>query len=145
MRTARLFLDLGGSIFLLLGALHTLYTFLDIGRPRRLVPREPEVALAMANSVLRLSRGGTTMWRAWVGFNFSHGLGLILFGALCIGTGMTRGHALIPAWVLFSFVVIGSVYVALGALYWFRIPLIGVALGTISLLVAWVVYAFGGV
>jgi len=85
------------------------------------------------------------MWRAWVGFNFSHSLGVILFGTLCIGTGAALGHAVISAWVLFSLVVIGSMYFVLGLLYWFRVPAIGVAFGTISLSVAWVVYAFAGV
>jgi len=84
MRIARFLLDLGGGIFLLLGLLHALYTFLDIGRPRRLVPQDPSVARAMAESQPRLARGGATMWRAWVGFNFSHSLGAVLFGGLCI-------------------------------------------------------------
>ena len=75
MPVVRFLLELGGGIFLLLGILHALYTFLDIREPRRLVPQEPSVALAMVESPVRLARGGTTMWRAWVGFNFSHSLG----------------------------------------------------------------------
>jgi len=50
MRIARFLLDLGGGIFVLLGSLHALYTFLDIRRPRRLVPQDPAVALAMKGS-----------------------------------------------------------------------------------------------
>ena len=34
----------------------------------------------MANSALRLSDGRTDMWRAWIGFNFSHSLGVLLLG-----------------------------------------------------------------
>jgi hypothetical protein len=58
MRIARFLLDLGGGVFVLLGLLHALYTFLDIVRPRRLVPQDPSVARAMAESQLRLARGG---------------------------------------------------------------------------------------
>ena len=91
MRIARFLLEVGGGIFVLLGLLHALYTFLDIRRPRRLVPQDPAVALGMTTTPLRLSRGGTTMWRAWVGFNFSHGVGVVLFGVLCTGAGVGLG------------------------------------------------------
>lgn len=141
MRIARLLLDLGGSIFVLLGSLHALYTFLDIQRPRRLVPQDPAVARDMAESPVRLSRGGTTMWRAWVGFNFSHSLGAVLFGALCICAGVALGTVLIPAWTLLVLVVISFIYLALSVLYWFRTPTAGIAVAVLCLLVAWVMYA----
>lgn len=59
-------LILDGAVFVLLGGLHAIYTLLDLRSPRRLVPVDPSVAQAMANSALKLSRGGTDMWRAWV-------------------------------------------------------------------------------
>jgi hypothetical protein len=142
MHITRLLLDLGGGIFLVLGLMHALYTFLDIRRPRRLVPQDPSVAAAMAGSQLRLARGGTTMWRAWVGFNFSHSLGVVLFGALCIGAGGALGTLTMPAWMLLVLVVIGLGYLGLSLLYWFRIPTAGIALGTACLLIAWLTYAF---
>jgi len=75
-------LILGGAIFGVLGGLHAVYTLLDIRNPRRLVRVDPSVAQAMANSAVRIARGGTDMWRAWIGFNFSHSLGVLLVGAL---------------------------------------------------------------
>jgi hypothetical protein len=144
MNTTRLLLDLGGAIFALLGLLHALYTFLDIRRPRRLVPQDPAVALAMAGSPVRLARGGTTMWRAWVGFNFSHSLGVVLFGLLCICAGTTLGAIVLPSWTLLLFVLIALFYLGLSVLYWFRIPTAGIALGTVCLLAAWLMYAFAG-
>jgi hypothetical protein len=145
MPVVRFLLELGGGIFLLLGILHALYTFLDIREPRRLVPQEPSVALAMAESSLRLARGGTTMWRAWVGFNFSHSLGAILFGMLCVGAGLVLGTLVLPAWILFVLVLIALLYVGLSVLYWFRIPTMGIALATVCLVIAWLTYAFAGV
>ncbi len=59
-------LILGGAVFGVLGGLHAIYTLLDLRNPRRLVPVDPSVAHAMANSALRLSDGGTDMWRAWI-------------------------------------------------------------------------------
>jgi hypothetical protein len=145
MRVASFLLDLGGGIFLLLGFLHALYTFLDIGRPRRLVPQDPSVALAMAQSQVRLARGGTTMWRAWVGFNFSHSLGAAIFGVLCICAGVLLGTMVMPAWILPLLVVIALVYLGLSVLYWFRIPTAAIAVATVCLLVAWVICATAGV
>jgi hypothetical protein len=145
MRIAGFLLDFGGGVFVLLGLLHTLYTYLDIDRPRRLVPQDPAVMQAMAKSNLRLSGTGTTMWRAWVGFNFSHSIGVILFGTICIGAGSVLGTMVLPAWILFLFVVIASIYLAVGQLYWFRIPVAGIVLAEVCLLIAWLMYTFAGV
>ena len=145
MRIARFLLDFGGGVFVLLGLLHGLYTYLDIDRPRRLVPEDPAVMQAMAKSNLRLSGTGTTMWRAWVGFNFSHSIGVILFGTICIGAGSVLGTMVLPAWILFLFVFIASIYLAVGQLYWFRIPVAGIVLAEVCLLIAWLMYTFAGV
>jgi hypothetical protein len=145
MRIARFLLDLGGGIFVLLGFLHALYTFLDIRRPRRLVPQDPSVTIAMKASPLRLSRGRTTMWRAWVGFNFSHSVGAVLFGVLCICAGAALGTLVIRAWALLFMVAVSFVYLGLSALYWFRIPTVGIAVASVCLLVAWLMYATAGV
>jgi hypothetical protein len=130
-------LDLGGGIFVLFGLLHASYTALDIRRPRRLVPDDPAVSDAMARSQLRLARGGTTMWRAWVGFNFSHSLGAALFGALCIFAGAVVGTVAIAGWMLFLLPAVALIYLVLGVLYWFRTPVAGIAIATVCLLAAW--------
>ena len=80
-------LILGGTVFGVLGALHAIYTLLDLRNPRRLVPVDPSVAQVMANSALRLSGGRTDMWRVWIGFNFSHSPGVLLFAGLAFWTG----------------------------------------------------------
>ena len=80
-------LILGGSISCVLGGLHAIYTLLDMRNPRRLVPVDPSVAQAMANSALRLSHGGTDMWRTWIGFNFTHSLGILLLAPWPSGPG----------------------------------------------------------
>jgi hypothetical protein len=140
MRVTSVLLGIGGGIYVVLGLLHALYTFLDIRRPRRLVPDDSAVSAAMARSHLRLTRGRTTMWQAWVGFNFSHSLGVVLFGALGITTGIIIGAVAVPGLVLLSFFAVGLVYVLIGALYWFRIPIAGAAIATTCLLLAWLTY-----
>jgi hypothetical protein len=140
MRITSLGLDIGGDLFVLMGLLHAIYTLLDIRRPRRLVPDDPAIAAAMARSNVRLSRGGTTMWRAWVGFNLSHSLGAVIFGALCVVLGALVGTLPVPGWVIGLAPAIGLIYLTLGVLYWFRIPVVGIAVATGCLLVAWLDY-----
>jgi hypothetical protein len=145
MRIVRFLLDFGGGILVLMGSLHAVYTFLDIRRPRRLIPQDPDVALAMTASSLRMSRGGTTMWRAWVGFNFSHSLGVIFFGALCISVGASLGAVIVPAWVLLILAAIAFIYLAISFHYWFLSPTVGIAVASLCMLVAWLMYAVAGV
>jgi hypothetical protein len=129
-------LILGGSVFGVLGGLHAIYTLLDLRNPQRLVPVDPSVRHAMANSALRLSRGGTDMWRAWIGFNFSHSLGLLLLAALAIWAGLRINR--LPVAIMPALTLMGCAYLLLALLYWFRIPAIGVALGTGCFASAWV-------
>jgi hypothetical protein len=129
-------LILGGSVFGVLGGLHAIYTLLDLRNPQRLVPVDPSVRHAMANSALRLSRGGTDMWRAWIGFNFSHSLGVLLLAALALWAGFRINR--LPVAIMPALTLIGGAYLLLALLYWFRIPAIGVALGTGCFAAAWV-------
>jgi len=130
-------LILGGAVFGVLGVLHATYTLLDLRDPRRLVPVDPLVAQAMANSSLRLSQGRTDMWRAWIGFNFSHSLGVLLVGALGMWAG-AQARRLPVGVIMPALTLIGCVYLVLCLLYWFRTPAIGVAIGTGCFAAAWV-------
>ena len=130
-------LILGGAVFVVLGGLHAVYTLLDLRNPRWLVPVDPSVAKAMANSALRLSGGRTDMWRAWIGFNFSHSLGLLLVAALALWAGF-RIKMLPVGIIMPALTLIGCAYEVLALLYWFRAPAIGVAIGTTCFAAAWV-------
>jgi hypothetical protein len=129
-------LILGGAVFAVLGGLHAIYTLLDLRNPRRLVPVDPSVAHAMANSALRLSGGRTNMWQAWVGFNFSHSVGVLLLAAVAIWAGARM--RMVPVGIVAALTLIGCVYLALALRYWFRDPAIGVAIGTGCFAAAWV-------
>jgi hypothetical protein len=127
-------------VFAVLGLLHAVYTLADTRRPRRLVPDDPAVIESMRSSTLRLSRGGTTMWRAWLGFNFSHSLGLLLFGFCCITLGLSLKAFALPKAILLLPAAVGGIYLLLAIRYWFRIPVAGVAFGTLCLAAAWLLY-----
>ena len=130
----------GGLVFALLGLLHGFYTWADTRTPRRLVPDARSVIDAMSSSSVRLSRGGTTMWRAWLGFNFSHSLGAVMFGAGCIAVGLSLRSMALPKAVLLIPVAIGCLYLWLAIRYWFRIPAIGIAVATACFAAGWMMY-----
>jgi hypothetical protein len=129
-------LILGGSISCVLGGLHAIYTLLDLRDARWLVPVDPSVARAMANSAVRISDGGTDMWRAWVGFNFTHSLGILLFGALAVWSGFRIKT--LPAGILPALTLIGCLYLVICLLYFFRDPTIGIAIVTGCFALAWI-------
>jgi hypothetical protein len=112
------------AIILLLGLLHLAYTFFT----RKLNPRDDELGTDMRKVSPRIT-SQTTMWKAWIGFNASHSLGVSLFGAI-------YGYLSLFAWTLLvhSVFLIGLgiaffvSYLLLAKLYWFRRPLVGIAL-----------------
>lgn len=132
-----LLLGFGGAIFAWLGAVHAAFTFMDARRPSRLVPEDPAVIQAMAGTGVRLARGGTTMWRAWLGFNLSHSLGAIIFGGAVLMVGWQWQVLLPPRRLLLIPVAIGLFYLGLSLRYWFRVPTAGIALATASFAAAW--------
>lgn len=130
-------LMVAGGIFVLLGALHAVYTLADERRPRRIVPDDPAVREAMAGTGVRLARGGTTMWRAWIGFNLSHALGAVLFGGLVMLLGLSWREPAPPGFILLLPLGVTLVYLALSIRYWFRIPTAGIAVAVACIAAAW--------
>ena len=76
------YLYLAGALpFFVLGLAHLAVTPRAPADVKGLSPSDPQLAEAMTRSGLRLTRR-TDMWRAWVGFNLSHGLGVVVFALL---------------------------------------------------------------
>ena len=131
----------GGMVFSILGLLHVIYTIRDIYRPRYLAPLDPAVIDQMASTGVRLARGRTNMWDAWLGFNISHGLGAVIFGLVCIGAGVFARTLALPRAALLIPVLVGIIYLFLALRFWFRVPAIGIAIGTGFLFMGWLAYA----
>jgi hypothetical protein len=120
--TAKILILLSAGIAVLLGGLHLYYTFTGTS----LLPRDPALHSAMSQAHLSITKE-TTVWRAWVGFNASHSMALILFG-------MVYGYlALYEPKLFFGstfLLVVGFAMLAglavLAKVYWFSIPLAGV-------------------
>jgi hypothetical protein len=113
-------------ILLVLGALHLVFTF----HGRRLQPRNPAVRDAMQADDLVLTRQ-TTVWKAWIGFNASHGLGAVLFGLVYGYLALAEARFLFGRPFLLTVGALAlAAYLVLARRYWFKVPLRGVMLAT---------------
>ena len=134
-------LGIAGLIYSVLGLLHALYTLLDERNPRRLAPDDPAVITAMQGSKLRLSGGATTMWQAWISFNLTHSLAVLMLGAACfIVAACFRIFAFPPA-ALFVLAGVSLAVTLIGLRYWFSVPKAGSLVATLCLLAAALIYA----
>jgi hypothetical protein len=114
------------AITALLGAIHLLYTF----RGPKLLPRDPELQARMQQVSPVITRQ-TTMWKAWIGFNATHSIGPILFGAVYGYLALVHGGFLFASVFLQALggIVLAG-YVVIARLYFFRIPFIGMLLAS---------------
>jgi hypothetical protein len=138
------YLFLAGAVpFVVLGLAHALATPVAIDRPKGLSPADTGLATAMAETRLVLTRR-TNMWLAWVGFNFSHSLGALLFGVVVLMIGRSaasfaaEGRVFVPLAV-----VVSSAYLILALRYWFRTPILGCALSVVLFVSSWLVGSLG--
>ena len=106
------------AIIILLGLIHLLYTFAG----PKLFPRDRELQVRMQEVSLVITPQ-TTMWRAWVGFNASHSLGAILFGAVYGYLSLAHSAFLFQSTFLLSLGLVFLLgYTFLSKRYWFSVP-----------------------
>ena len=112
---------------LVLGTLHLAYTFWG----PKLLPRDVSVIEAMQATTMVITRE-TTVWKAWIGFNTTHSMSLMLFGLVfgylavarpdvLFGSGFLQGLGLLT---LAAFLVLARVY-------FFSIPFAGILTATL--------------
>jgi hypothetical protein len=135
---------IGALPFVLLGIAHALATPLTPAEAKGLSPRDPAFREAMSKETVLLTRR-TNLWLAWVGFNLSHSLGAVLFGAmvLLIGRSPASYQAQAPCFAPLA-VVVSGLYLALGLRYWFRTPIVGIALSGLCYATSWALLLIGG-
>ena len=66
------------------------------------------------------------MWKAWIGFNASHSMGLILFGLVYGYLALAQKEILFksPYLLLVGLAMVGG-FVILAKLFWFSVPFWG--------------------
>jgi hypothetical protein len=117
---------------LLAGGMHVVYALVDVARPTYFTPVERSLKPAMEDTRMRFGgRSAPTMWRAWLGFNISHGLGVFAFGLLCLLiaaddfalVGQVPGLRVIT-------IAVPAVYLVVALRFWFWQPTVIVATST---------------
>jgi hypothetical protein len=133
--TASALVASSSAIFLMLGIAHFVFTF----HGPKLLPRESDLKTRM-QEVSPVITGQTTMWKAWIGFNASHSIGLAMFGALFGYLAIFRASILFDSPFLLSLglLLLGG-YVVLARRYFFRTPFRAVVLATLLYAAAMVV------
>jgi hypothetical protein len=134
----------GAIPFMLAGGTHALATLLDTVRPRFFTPIESSALPALEGTGIRFREmfpggGGATpsMWRAWLGFNISHGLGLFAFGLFCLLIA-TYDFALVEDIDAIRplTIAVSSAYLVLSLRFWFYVPAITIGVGAACFAVA---------
>jgi hypothetical protein len=112
----------GSAIFFILGTLHLYYTFFT----KKFEPRNRAVLEEMKNTSPGLTRQ-TTMWKAWIGFNASHGAGAIFIGSINSILASEYFYIIENSFLIPVLTIITSFfYLWLARKYWFSIPFIGI-------------------
>jgi hypothetical protein len=127
---SRYFFLAGAFPFIFLGLAHARATPFGVDERKGLSPSDPNLGAAMAKAHPRLSRR-IDIWSAWVSFNLTHSLGVVLFGAFVLLLG--RNTSTFEQNALFALplsLVTSATYLAIGTNYWFRIPITGCLIAT---------------
>jgi hypothetical protein len=124
---AQILVAISAGIIMALGLAHLAYTYFG----NKLHPRDSDLLARLQTTSPVISRQ-TSMWKAWVGFNTSHSLGAILFGAVFAYLALLQPMLLFHSYFLgiTGLLVLGA-YLAMAKLYWFIRPLQGISLALI--------------
>jgi hypothetical protein len=130
---------IAGAIPLMVaGGRHALAALIDTVRPTFFAPIDTPVRATMEGTGIQLRRmfpGGSgarpSMWRAWLGVNISHGLGIFAFNLLCllIATYDFKLVEEIGALRPLTIAVSGA-YLILSLRFWFYAPAIASGIAT---------------
>jgi hypothetical protein len=126
------------------GGGHALAAIFDTMRPTFFRPVDESVIGSMETTTFRFRRMWPwaddvhpSMWRLWLGFNISHGLGVFGFGLLCLLLAVhdfslvEHIHAIRPLTIAFSLS-----YLVLSLRFWFYVPAIVTGVATVCFTVA---------
>lgn len=112
-----------GAIASAMGLAHLVFTLFT----HAFHPCDVQVEDAMKTAPLNFSRR-MLMWPSWVGYNAGHALGAIWFGLIFAYLALAHGTFLFQSHFLVALGTIGfAAYLILAYVYWFYVPLLGIA------------------
>jgi hypothetical protein len=126
----------GASIFLILGMFHGVLTLQDLSNPRTFTPPDEALRQAMEHSSIAINPQ-TNLWKAWLGFNLSHSLGLVMFGGTFVVIGLFNFGIFAHNYWLQSYALfISAAYLSMSLKFWFDKPAIGSGIALVCFVVA---------
>lgn len=137
---AQILIAISAGIIMLLGGAHLALTFVG----DKFHPRDAELLARLKTTSPVLTRQ-TTVWKAWIGFNASHSMGAILFGAVFGYLALRQPDILFHSRFLGLLGLITlAAYLALAKRYWFARPLQGVSLAMVAYIAGFVLAHWPG-
>lgn len=130
-------LAVGGAVFAALGVTHGALAVRDLWRPTAFTPADDRLRESMADVPMRFGGHRTSMWRAWLGFNLSHSLGLMVFGGFILIWALQDSTVAQDLWLQVIGTTIGLVYLVLAVRFWFYGPVVGCVLGILCFVASW--------
>ncbi|MBM4243733.1 MAG: hypothetical protein FJ148_07955 [Deltaproteobacteria bacterium] len=130
-------LIIGGLIFVVMGIVHGVLAVADVFRPTQFAPTDDSVRLALRSTNVRFLRARANMWDAWLGFNLSHSLGMLVFGSAAAWLGLNLELVDAPRAALAIPVLIGFIYFLLSVRFGFYAPTVASAIATAFFWAAW--------
>jgi hypothetical protein len=126
----------GASIFLILGVLHGALTLQDLRHPRTFTPPDVAIRQIMQESSIAI-HPQTNLWKAWMGFNLSHSLGLVMFGVTYLVISLFYFPLFAQSlWLQSGAVLIAVTYLILSLNFWFSRPVIASSSALVCLAIA---------
>ncbi len=122
-------IEIGGSLLAIMGGSHAAVSITDDWKPRQFTPSNDELRYQMSATSVRFSPR-LNLWRSWIGFNISHGLGVFSFGITFLLVAIYGFSFLLSFKPLLLFgVFISLIYFLVALRYWFYLPAIGTGIG----------------
>lgn len=133
---AEILLAIAGTSFLILGIAHGVLTLRDVATPRAFTPTDDTVRIAMQGARVALNPR-LNLWQAWLGFNLSHSLGVVLFGAGLLLLALLHFPVFAASrLVQGAAAAVAAAYFVLALRFWFWGPALGTGLSLVCILVA---------
>jgi hypothetical protein len=125
--------------FLVAGGLHAVLTVVDTMHPTYFAPQLGSLKPELESTGIRFRKmvpggdhGRPSMWRAWLGFNISHGLGVFAFALLALLVVAEEPGLFERAWAIAILpFVVSAVYFVLALRFWFWLPVLITATSTV--------------
>jgi hypothetical protein len=127
---------IGAAIFIAMGTLHGVLALRDVSKPNAFTPIDPSVREAMKGAKLAFNPRAN-VWQAWLGFNLSHSLGLVVFGGGVFTLGWRHFEVFAGSLVVQALtVLVAASYFVLSARFWFWGPAVGSGAAVLCFLVS---------